>query len=90
MFIDYNLYGMNMLNVGAVKFRAPSVDQDQGVAMATMHDTASSSFNSSALDDSARWSSFCTKRWDIENIPRYHNLVKKYSETPPTGILAKL
>jgi len=26
MFIDYNLYGMNMLHVAALKFRQPAVE----------------------------------------------------------------
>ncbi|XP_051510617.1 DNA polymerase zeta catalytic subunit-like isoform X2 [Myxocyprinus asiaticus] len=67
LFIDYNLYGMNMINLAAVKFRKSHVRGDH--RSSKINDTiplrspCTSKFNDSGLRDTV-----CT-RWEEDNIP---------------------
>ncbi|XP_066555014.1 DNA polymerase zeta catalytic subunit [Amia ocellicauda] len=76
LFIDYNLYGMNLINLGAVKFRKSRKKDDEGGSLGDGH-------ISSSRATSSLWRSPCTSkvqlsdsslgaafvRWEEESIP---------------------
>ncbi|XP_069126103.1 uncharacterized protein [Argopecten irradians] len=69
MFIDYNLYGMNMINVAAVKFRRSRREDDNGNTMETRspesdeHSSGTPRSLSASRDDNQRMAV-----WDNTNI----------------------
>ncbi|XP_067240784.1 DNA polymerase zeta catalytic subunit isoform X3 [Chanodichthys erythropterus] len=67
LFIDYNLYGMNMISLAAVKFRKSSATGEQ---MFNVGGSTSPWKNpcTSKLSDSELGDTMCT-RWEEDNIP---------------------
>lgn len=67
LFIDYNLYGMNMISLAAVKFRksraTASEEEQMGGGTSPLRNACASTFNETGLRDT-----LCT-RWEENNIP---------------------
>ncbi|XP_052087606.1 uncharacterized protein LOC127724637 isoform X3 [Mytilus californianus] len=72
MFIDYNLYGMNMINVCAVKFRKQKTDECESCYIPRMQKTKeseeSSQWTPTSLFDRTEMVTPSRKTWDISNI----------------------
>ncbi|KAK2170793.1 hypothetical protein NP493_1142g00012 [Ridgeia piscesae] len=74
MFIDYNLYGMNMLHVAALKFRQPAVEGSgqrvQSGHPSTRHVSHNDTLMLGSLGDEEGDIDNTMREWDMENIPQ--------------------
>ncbi|XP_071818490.1 uncharacterized protein [Apostichopus japonicus] len=86
-FIDYNLYGMNLINLAAVKFRKLQTEKPSNTDL--------SNCGESQAEESLMCNSVSTQHWDPSNIPGSHWLpddVKRQStcELEVDGVAADI
>ncbi|KAK3703103.1 hypothetical protein QZH41_003011 [Actinostola sp. cb2023] len=68
MFIDYNLYGMNLLNSSSVLFRTPIQLKQDDPAITAMHDDSLHSPTTPVLSPSSNTGSQSNKFWTEETV----------------------
>ncbi|XP_022100801.1 uncharacterized protein LOC110984687 isoform X2 [Acanthaster planci] len=68
-FIDYNLYGMNLIHLAAVKFRQEKPENDGGERDRSQSETSSPDTQPVDLSSLLSGSMLSSQRWNRENIP---------------------